>query len=327
MFLFLQSPLSFPPAFPRFSLIVWISFPPLLYFLSYISFLSCFSFPPKAIVLLVLFPVFAATSGNQYDFLQYTNIWKEYFSDCILHPCVSNNKLTTDSIEQQAERLVDEVKTFLINSPRRVGRVSFLCHSMGNIVLRCALQDSYFSEDLFLQRRLLHTFVSLSGPHLGVQFSDSFLVDSATRLVAFFGSVTSLRQLLLQDASNLRETLLYRLSQHPGLSWFRHIVFVSSEQDLYVPHYSSRVVPSPSSLVDVSDRSRVLFEMAHSIFANLSSPNPLGWIPRLVRCFVRFHLPSSLQSYVGRAAHVAFLMHKPFVKLFILHFRYLFSMD
>lgn len=52
-------------------------------------------------------------------------------------------------------------------------RVSFVGHSLGNIIIRSALTRPQMK---FLLPRL-HTFLSLSGPHLGTLYNRSGLIN------------------------------------------------------------------------------------------------------------------------------------------------------
>lgn len=51
----------------------------------------------------------------------------------------------------------------------------------------------------------------------------------------------SLLQLALRDAPDVRQTFLYRLSQHCHLSHFKHLLLCGSSQDRYVPLHSARI--------------------------------------------------------------------------------------
>ena len=50
---------------------------------------------------------------------------------------------------------------------------SFIGHSLGNLIIRSAMSRSAMAELL----PKLHTFLSLSGPHLGTLFNNSGLVN------------------------------------------------------------------------------------------------------------------------------------------------------
>ncbi len=51
-------------------------------------------------------------------------------------------------------------------------RISFIGHSLGGIIIRAAFD--YLKE----YKSCMHTFITLSSPHLGVNYNDSHLVDA-----------------------------------------------------------------------------------------------------------------------------------------------------
>jgi triacylglycerol esterase/lipase EstA (alpha/beta hydrolase family) len=55
-----------------------------------------------------------------------------------------------------------------------VGKVSFICHSIGGLVARSCLEDPMMEPLL----PLMYTFVSLATPHLGTLFQDSQVVSA-----------------------------------------------------------------------------------------------------------------------------------------------------
>lgn len=83
--------------------------------------------------------------------------------------------------------------------------------------------------------------MSLSSPHLGYMYSSSKLIDAGLWILKKWKKSKSLEQLSLTDNSNLMESCLYKLSEFPGLNWFRHIYLISSHQDLYAPFESTRI--------------------------------------------------------------------------------------
>lgn len=70
-------------------------------------------------------------------------------------------------------RLVSEILHYLDTSSIRPTRISFVGHSLGNIIIRSALTRPQLK---FILPRL-HTFLSLSGPHLGTLYNSSGLVN------------------------------------------------------------------------------------------------------------------------------------------------------
>ena len=90
------------------------------------------------------------------------------------------------SIEAMGSKLADEVWRFASTemddlvwssySQLKVGRLSFICHSVGGLVVRQALQDPML-EPL---RCLCYTYISLATPHLGGLFPESHVVSAGT---------------------------------------------------------------------------------------------------------------------------------------------------
>ena len=97
--------------------------------------------------------------------------------DTLRYLCSSSNEEHTAhaSFEQLGENLAREiiayVRTEKLLAPTT--RVSFICHSFGSIISRVALTR----PDLAPLRPLLHTYISFSGPHLGMLYSSNALVE------------------------------------------------------------------------------------------------------------------------------------------------------
>lgn len=60
----------------------------------------------------------------------------------------------------------------------------------------------------------------------------------------------SLLQLSLKDASDVRQTFLYKLSVKSNLHYFRHVLLCGSSQDRYVPIHSARIELCKSAIKD-----------------------------------------------------------------------------
>lgn len=74
--------------------------------------------------------------------------------------------------------LVNEILHYLDINSVQPTRVSFVGHSLGNIIIRSALTRPQMR---FLLPRL-HTFLSLSGPHLGTLYNKSGLINMGKEL-------------------------------------------------------------------------------------------------------------------------------------------------
>lgn len=118
-----------------------------------------------------------------------------------------------------------------------LGRISFIAHSLGGIIVRAALPHLEEHKDKF------YNYFTLSSPHLGYMYNTSSIVDAGMWFLKTWRKSICLQQLRMSDSptGNLEDCCLYKLSQTPGLTWFKHIVLVSSYQDAYAPFNSARI--------------------------------------------------------------------------------------
>ena len=80
---------------------------------------------------------------------------------------------TFSNFETLTDRLVSEILYHIEAYNLSPRRISFVGHSLGNIIIRGAV--SHPNMKPFLPK--LHTFLSLSGPHLGTLYNNSGLVN------------------------------------------------------------------------------------------------------------------------------------------------------
>ena len=152
-----------------------------------------------------------------------------------------------------------------------------------------------------------HLFLTLSTPHLGV-LEGSKLVQAGIWILNYVKKADSLSELRLADAKHLENCLLYKMSLYSGLELFNHVVLVSSPQDNYSPHFSSRIEISKT----LGKTSSVYLKMAKNILSKRQKLN---------RIDLDFHIKdTNIDSLIGRAGHVEFLDNKLFMKyLLYLH--------
>lgn len=81
---------------------------------------------------------------------------------------------TFSDFETMTDRLVSEILYHIESSGLNPRKVSFIGHSLGTIIIRSALTRPQLRP--LLPR--LHTFLSLSGPHLGTLYNTSGLVNA-----------------------------------------------------------------------------------------------------------------------------------------------------
>ena len=72
-------------------------------------------------------------------------------------------------------------------------------------------------------RKYLHTYLSLSGPHLGYLYSTNSLFNSGLWLLKKLKSTQVIHQLTLTDDPDLRQTFFYKLCKvETNISTFLH---------------------------------------------------------------------------------------------------------
>ncbi|XP_018577875.1 protein FAM135A isoform X2 [Anoplophora glabripennis] len=216
---------------------------------------------------------------------------------------------TFSDFDTMTDRLISEILHYLDTSSIRPTRVSFVGHSLGNIIIRSALTRPQMK---FLLPRL-HTFLSLSGPHLGTLYNSSGLVNMGMWFMQKWKKSGSLLQLCLKDCTDPRQSFLYRLSQRSTLQHFKNILLCGSGQDRYVPLHSARIELCKESLRDTSDLGAIYREMVHNILSPIIAQKEL----KLLRYDIHHALPNTANALIGRAAHIAVLDSELFIEKFM----------
>jgi pimeloyl-ACP methyl ester carboxylesterase len=86
----------------------------------------------------------------------------------------SNQSSTFDDIDLMVKQLLEEIDTHIERYGLKAKRISFVGHSLGNLIIRATVSHPRFER----YRKLLYTYLSLSGPHLGTLFNTSGLVNT-----------------------------------------------------------------------------------------------------------------------------------------------------
>uniref|UniRef100_A0A671TAC5 Protein FAM135B-like n=1 Tax=Sinocyclocheilus anshuiensis TaxID=1608454 RepID=A0A671TAC5_9TELE len=220
-----------------------------------------------------------------------------------------NQTDTFADFDTMTDRLLDEIIQHIQLYNLTIHRISFIGHSLGNVIIRSVLTRPRFR--CYLCK--LHTFLSLSGPHLGTLYNNSTLVSTGLWLMQKLKKSGSLLQLTFRDHTDPRQTFLYMLSKKPGLQFFRNVVLVASPQDRYVPFHSARIEMCRTALKDRTT-GPVYTEMINNLLQPLlSAPNC-----RLIRQNVFHALPNTANTLIGRAAHIAVLDSELFLEKFLL---------
>ncbi|XP_018014414.1 uncharacterized protein LOC108671384 [Hyalella azteca] len=217
---------------------------------------------------------------------------------------------TFSNIETLTDRLVSELLCHIDAYNLNPKRISFVGHSLGNLIIRGAVSHPHMKPLL----PKLHTFLSLSGPHLGTLFNNSGLVNMGMWFMQKWKKSGSLLELALKDRVDIRQTFLYRLAQRSQLHHFRNILLCGSSQDRYVPLHSARIELCRAAVKDTSVMGAAYREMVSNLLQPIISSSSVT----LVRFDIHHALPSTANSLIGRAAHIAVLDSELFIEKFFL---------
>ena len=244
--------------------------------------------------------------GSAYDMRFLCNRLKVLLPDAVVIASRANESLTEAPLEEMGERLAREVRGALLERApwlaggSRGGRLSFVGHSIGSLIVRCAIKSPLLR--LFLGR--LHCLVSLNSPHLGQMFSRSQIVTGGMWALSMLrGRADVLTELRLMDGAEKERCALLRLSEEASIAAFRHVALVGSHQDDYVPLHSARVQVCEEAEAEGGE-GHLLIRMA----ANIVGRCDAGSVVRLnVEHDYSDDKQSTIDSLIGRAAHIAYL--------------------
>ncbi|KAI8609394.1 putative serine esterase-domain-containing protein [Chytriomyces sp. MP71] len=285
------------------------------------SLLADFPLPPHFFKHLIVFV--HGLFGNSFDMTMYRNQVVHslrclgfYANDQAYLVSAVNEADTLQDIGIMADRLVSEIRAFIREKHINVERISFVCHSLGGIIARCAIQ----TEGMASFQAKLESFVSFSSPHASLYFHSNALMISALRVYQLIGQSKSLDQLNLKDDPNPRKCLLYKLAQNEsnGLAKFRNVRFFGSHQDGYVP-IDSALVDASSHLKKREENkiSNAENPLMNEVFVEMAEKiNNCGNIEKFAVQFgSAYPITLSSDSLIGRTAHIAFLTDKTFLNL------------
>ncbi|KAL7202592.1 hypothetical protein ACSBR1_034122 [Camellia fascicularis] len=145
-----------------------------------------------------------------------------------------NEDKTSGDFREMGVRLAQEVAHFIKKKMDKASRsgnlrnikLSFVGHSIGNVIIRTALTESIMEPYL----RYLYTYLSVSGPHLGYLYSSNSLLNSGLWLLKKLRGTQCIHQLTYTDNPDLQNTFFYKLSKQKTLENFKNIVLLSSPQ-------------------------------------------------------------------------------------------------
>lgn len=247
--------------------------------------------------------------------------------DCLMSAV--NEDRTSGDFREMGSRLAEEVVAFLKKKTDKLSRsggykdikLSFVGHSIGNVIIRTALTDSRMEP--FLKH--LYTYMSVSGPHLGYLYSSNSLFNSGLWIMKKLKGTQCIHQLTFTDAPELENTFFYKLCKQKTLEHFRNIILLSSPQDGYVPYHSARIEMCQASSWDSSKKGKIFTEMLNDCLDQIRTPSSEQRM--FVRCDVNFDTSTqgtNLNTMIGRAAHIEFLETDVFARFIMWSFPQLF---
>jgi len=209
---------------------------------------------------------------------------------------VDNEGRTEGDIQEMGDRLAREVINYIKEwyTGNKLQRISFIGHSLGGVIIRTALPKLADYKDK------MHVFMTLSSPHLGCMYSSSKLVGAGMWILKKWSTSKSLEQLEMTDHKDYSQTFMYKLSEAPGLEWFKHVFLFSSFLDYYSPYESSRI-EIYKKVKSGSAKETAYMKMASNLLSKIRAN-------ALHRVDVAFGDQSiSINSAIGREAHLQFL--------------------
>ncbi|KAA6422975.1 MAG: hypothetical protein FRX49_06963, partial [Trebouxia sp. A1-2] len=225
----------------------------------------------------------------------------------------SNQDRTADGLQTMGHRLAAEVAQYLqdfeTGKQRRLDKLSFVGHSIGNLIIRAALTEPVLKAYL----PSLWLFLSLSGPHLGYLCSANKLFCSGMWLFKKFTAGRTLHELTFTDSPELKDCYLHNLAAAPSLTLFKCVLLAASPQDQYVPFDSTRI-QSPKA-EQQGRRATAQRAMARKLLYGADGSQST----RLIRVDVDFPVKQwkSVNNAVGRTAHLAFVESEAFIRFLV----------
>eukprot|EP00929_Paragymnodinium_shiwhaense_P014137 TRINITY_DN122011_c0_g1_i1.p1 TRINITY_DN122011_c0_g1~~TRINITY_DN122011_c0_g1_i1.p1 ORF type:complete len:726 (+),score=160.57 TRINITY_DN122011_c0_g1_i1:277-2454(+) len=259
-----------------------------------------------------LFVLVHGFQGNSFDMRLMKDNIALLHPDAIFLCSTSNEENTEGDISDMGIRLAQEVVNYICDwcPGSTLGRLSFVAHSMGGLIVRAALPllHEYGSK--------MFTFISFSTSHLGLFQDKISLFNTGFWVLKQWRKSLFLQQVSMTDQQDPRETFLYRLSNSKGFEFFEHVILVSCYDDQYGPFESARAEIS-TAWEGQSDKN-IYREMVRNIWEPVDPK-------KVQRIDVNFHIPEkNLDSFIGRAAHIQFLECQAIMKMLIHNYGYLF---
>eukprot|EP00931_Biecheleriopsis_adriatica_P005121 TRINITY_DN106678_c0_g1_i1.p1 TRINITY_DN106678_c0_g1~~TRINITY_DN106678_c0_g1_i1.p1 ORF type:complete len:843 (+),score=175.66 TRINITY_DN106678_c0_g1_i1:79-2607(+) len=259
-----------------------------------------------------LFVLCHGFQGNSFDMRLMKNNIALLYPDAIFLCSQANEDNTEGDFNEMGIRLAQEVTNFICDwcPGSALGRLSFIAHSIGGLIVRSALPLLQEYKDK------MFTILTFSSPHVGYFLKNLSLFHLGLKVLQSWRGSQCLTQLSMADASDPRETFIYKLSKSPGFEFFQNVVLVSCASDSYGPFDSARV--EIGSMLNMHTDQDAYREIVQNLWKPVKPE-------RVFRFDVNFHIPdNNLDTFIGRAAHIQFLECQPIMRMIIHNFSFLF---
>ena len=208
-----------------------------------------------------------------------------------------------------AKEIIEHIKSLEII--KEINWISMIGHSMGGLVIRASL--GYLKE----YKSKMNSLITLGTPHLGYLHSNSKIVSAGIWIAKKLSLNRTISEMSLSDSNKLSETVLYKLSTLKSIVWFKNVIVIGSAQDTYGPLESAII--HRSQRIQSHSNSKAIEKILNNLLENLSKTN-------FVRLRVNMKIADqSLDTYIGRTAHIQFIDNYLFAKMIIYRFHDLFD--
>lgn len=254
--------------------------------------------------------------GNSWDMRLLKNHLMALYPHCSFYSSTANESQTEGDIGEMGARLATELDGHLAMECRELGRLSFVCHSLGGVIARAALAEPVMAP--YLSK--LYSYVSLATPHCGYLLSDNSMLTTGIWFLKKWTKSACLSQLSLTDSEDASECFLSQLAKKPSLALFTHVYLLAAQADKYAPFHSARIEIHPAAIAD-RKKGALFHNMVGALLGQLTDPRI-----DLRRFDVWFLAKKkNIDSFIGRTAHINFLTETNYMQLFFMQNAHLFT--
>ena len=197
--------------------------------------------------------------ANSWDMRLFCNYMRQSLPNMIYLLAQSNENDTDQDINMMGLKLAEEIQHFLyskgylklnnetkaITVTKKLARISFICHSLGGLLVRSAL-----SYDIMKKiHSYLYNYISLAVPHTGYINAENTLLSTGIWMLKTWNKSICLSQMSCSDSIDKKSMCLYQLcTSNQSLSYFQYIFLLACSNDKYAPYHSARIEHIPKEI-------------------------------------------------------------------------------